>query len=135
MKKIKLLALATLFSSPVYAATVPADTFSRANCEVAIPWPDLGYGYYNESISFDSLTGVHKNLLVKTSQTSNKGLSRATQSSNPSGYRARAGYVDKISDTNYWNVQGSHYETLDSGRAVSFYTSATTCNHRLGQYL
>ena len=30
--------------------------------------PSFGYGWYNESISYDALTGVHKNLYAKTDQ-------------------------------------------------------------------
>ena len=38
--------------------------------------PSFGYGWYNESISYDALTGVHKNLYVKTDQKATNGNQR-----------------------------------------------------------
>ncbi len=127
------LGLISFVSASTYAATVPAEAFSRANCEAYIP--NFGYGWYNESISYDALTGVHKNLYAKTDQKATNGNQRTDNSSNPSGYRVRAGFVDPKSDKRFWNVSGTHYETLDNGRAVSQYTSAKDCNFKFGQFL
>lgn len=63
--------------------------------------PSFGYGWYNESISYDALTGVHKNLYVKTDQKATNGNQRTDNSSNPSGYRVRAGFVDPKSDKRF----------------------------------
>ncbi|APJ20455.1 MULTISPECIES: hypothetical protein [Acinetobacter] len=132
--KVKIfLGLISFISASPYAATVPAEAFSRANCEAYIP--SFGYGWYNESISYDALTGVHKNLYAKTDQKATNGNQRTDNSSNPSGYRVRAGFVDPKSDKRFWNVSGTHYETLDNGRAVSQYTSAKDCNFKFGQFL
>ena len=63
--------------------------------------PSFGYGWYNESISYDALTGVHKNLYAKTDQKATNGNQRTDNSSNPSGYRVRAGFVDPKSDKRF----------------------------------
>ncbi len=93
------LGLISFVSASTYAATVPAEAFSRANCEAYIP--SFGYGWYNESISYDALTGVHKNLYAKTDQKATNGNQRTDNSSNPSGYRVRAGFVDPKSDKRF----------------------------------
>lgn len=133
IKKFFGLTLIGLMSTVTYSATVPAEAFSRGNCKIYIP--GFGYGWYNESISYDALTGVHKNMYAKTDQKATNGNQRTDNSSNPSGYRVRAGYVDPTSDTRFWNVSGTHYETLDNGRAVSQYSYAKDCNGKLGQFL
>lgn len=133
MKSKIFLGLISFISFSTYAATVPAEAFSRANCKFYVP--GFGYGWYNESISYDALTGVHKNMYAKTDQKATNGNQRTDNSSNPSGYRVRAGFVDPTSDTRFWNVSGTHYETLDSGRAVSQYSSAKDCNGEIGQFL
>jgi hypothetical protein len=127
-------AVALLASTQAMAATVAAEAFSRGNCRAYIP--GYGYGWYNESISYDALTGTHYNLFAKSSQTNRRGVpARSNQSNNPAGYRVRAGYVDPISDPTFWYITGAHRETLDSGRIVSFNTSATDCNLHPGQFL
>ena len=63
--------------------------------------PSFGYGWYNESICYDALTGVHKNLYAKTDQKATNGNQRTDNSSNPSGYRVRAGFVDPKSDKRF----------------------------------
>lgn len=49
--KVKIfLGLISFISASPYAATVPAEAFSRANCEAYIP--SFGYGWYNESRTY-----------------------------------------------------------------------------------
>ncbi|ENW81282.1 hypothetical protein F909_02573 [Acinetobacter sp. ANC 3929] len=133
LKKILFTTCLVFSASSVFSATVPAEAFSRANCKFFVP--GFGYGWYNESISYDALTGQHKNMYAKTDQKATNGNTRTDNSSNPSGYRVRAGFVDPTADTRFWNVSGTHYETLDSGRAVSQYSSAKDCNGKIGQFL
>lgn len=132
-QKLLLSSLLVLSTTHVFAATIPAEAFSRGNCKFALP--DLGYGWYNESISYDGFNGLHKNMQVKTEQKATNGNQRTKSDSNPSGYRVRAGYVDDINDTRFWTVSGTHYETLDSGRTVSQYSYASDCNGKLSQFI
>lgn len=115
------------------ASTVPAEAFSRANCKVYIP--TLGYGFYNESISYDAFTGQHKMGVSTNQKATNRNATRNTDSGNVVGRRARAGYVDNSSDSTFWNVNGYHRETLDNGRKLYFNTAARDCNLRFGQFL
>ncbi|ENX05787.1 MULTISPECIES: hypothetical protein [Acinetobacter] len=133
LKNLLLLTCLIVATPCVFSATVPAETFSRGNCKFYVP--KIGYGWYNESISYDALTGKHKNMYAKTDQKATNGNIRTDHSSNPDGYRVRAGFVDPTTDNRFWNVSGTHYETLDSGRAVSQYTSAKDCNGKIGQIL
>ncbi|MFX6811588.1 hypothetical protein ABTH44_18235, partial [Acinetobacter baumannii] len=48
MKSKIFLGLISFISFSTYAATVPAEAFSRANCKFYVP--GFGYGWYNESI-------------------------------------------------------------------------------------
>ncbi|MBP2604533.1 hypothetical protein [Acinetobacter calcoaceticus] len=114
------------------AATVPAQTFSRANCTFA--WPGMGSGYFNESISYDALTGSH-NMSATTSQIANNSNTRGKTGYQPNGYRAYAGYTDPFSDTRKWTVSGSHYEVLNNGSVVRSNSRATTCNIDISQFL
>ncbi|MGN5765668.1 hypothetical protein ACNQO6_15135 [Acinetobacter calcoaceticus] len=133
LKKLLLLTSLILSAPSVFSATVPAEAFSRSNCKFYVP--KIGYGWYNESISYDALTGQHKNMYAKTVQKATNGNTRTDNSSIPEGYRVRAGFVDPTTDARFWQVSGTHYETLDSGRAVSQYTSAKDCNGKIGQIL
>lgn len=132
--KKRLLFIGLILTAPAgFSATVPAEVFSRANCKFYIP--KTGYGWYNESISYDALSSQHKNMHTKTEQKANTGNTRTENSNTSESYRAKAGFMDPSTDTKFWNVTGTHYETLDSGRAVSQYTAAKDCNGKIGQVL
>ncbi|WP_352311038.1 hypothetical protein [Psychrobacter sp. W2-37-MNA-CIBAN-0211] len=135
MKKILYgcIVASTFLTLNAHSATVPAEAFSRANCKVYIP--TLGYGWYNESISYDALTGQHRMGVATDQKATNRNASRNTDSGNLLGRRARAGYVDNSSDSTFWNVNGYHRETLDNGRKLYFNTAARDCNLHFGQFL
>ena len=54
--KSSLIFLVMGFSLNSYSATIPAQTFSRANCKVYIP--SFGYGYYNEYPTLNTFRGL-----------------------------------------------------------------------------
>ena len=136
--KSSLIFLVMGFSLNSYSATIPAQTFSRANCKVYIP--SFGYGYYNESISYDVLTkdlltGSNHKMGVATKQKESRtGAIRQQDSGDVLGKRARAGYVDSPSDPRFWVVNGYHRETLDNGRKVYVNTVAQDCNLHFDQF-
>lgn len=144
MKNIKkTLSIFIIFSfiQNAYAASTPAQVFSRANCEATIP--TQGYGQFNESVSYDidldinssSLLAKH-NMTVTTSQTNNCNSDRRMHTVfNPSGYRARAGYVDRMDSKVQWLVEGEHIEMLDDGSELIQYSSAIDCNLVINQFL
>lgn len=143
MKNIKkvFISVIFIFSSNAYTADEPAQTFSRANCDATIP--TQGYGKFNESVSYDldidlnssSLLSKH-NMTVTTSQRNNCNTDiRGHSVSNPNGYRARAGYVDRMDSKVQWLVEGKHVEILDSGITLIELSSAVDCNLVINQFL
>lgn len=132
----KYIALTTglFLSSQAFSATVPAQTFSRANCKFLIPAPGLGYGYYNESVSFDLTTGNHKMGVATKQKEKLTNVTRQKDSGNVVGKRARAGYVDDSNDKRFWTVNGYHRETLDNGKKVYVNTVAQGCNLAIDQF-
>lgn len=130
-----------IYSPNVYTADQPAQTFSRANCDATIP--TQGYGKFNESVSYDldmdlnssSLLLKH-NMTVTTLQRNNCNRDMREHSvSNPNGYRARAGYVDRFDSKVQWLVEGKHIEILDSGMTLIELSSAVDCNLVINQFL
>lgn len=144
MKNIKKPLLAFIlfsFIQHTYTASTPAQGFSRANCDATIP--TQGYGKFNESVSYDldvdlnssSLLAKH-NMVVTTSQKNNCNTDmRGHSTSNPSGYRARAGYVDRMDSKVRWFVEGAHVEILDNGSRVMELSSAIDCNLVINQII
>lgn len=129
------------FTQNTYTASSPAQTFSRANCKATIP--TQGYGQFNESVSYDldvdsnssSLLAKH-NMTVTTSQSNNCNSDMRMHSvSNPDGYRARAGYVDRMDSNVQWLVEGAHVEVLDNGSRIMELTSAIDCNLVVNQFI
>lgn len=119
------------FSLQSYSATVPAQAFSRANCLAYIP--TFGYGKYNESISYDLLTGDHRMGVASKQKESRTGVIRQRDSGDILGKRARAAYLDDSKDPRYWVVNGFHRETLDNSRKVYINTVAQGCNVHFDQ--
>lgn len=129
------------FSTKIYTADEPAQAFSRANCDAIIP--TQGYGKFNESVSYDfdldvnssSLLAKH-NMTVTTIQSNNCNSDiRSHGVNNPNGYRARAGYVDRMDSKVEWLVEGRHVEVLNSGTTLIELSSAIDCNLVINQFL
>lgn len=59
------------------------------------------YAQQRMKLYYSHITGVHKNLYAKTDQKATNGNQRTDNSSNPSGYRVRAGFVDPKSDKRF----------------------------------
>ncbi len=121
------------FTLNANSATVAAEAFSRGNCKVYIP--SYGYGWFNESISYDALTGQHTMGVSTNQKATNRNTLRNRDTGNLRGYKARAGYVDNPSDPTFWVVNGAHRETLDNSRKIYFNTTARDCNLHFGQFL
>ena len=141
IKKPLLVFILFSFIQSTYTASTPAQGFSRANCDAAIP--TQGYGKFNESVSYDldialnssSIFAKH-NMTVTTSQKNNCNTNMRSHSiSNSSGYRARAGYVDRMDSKVQWLVEGAHVEILDNGSRVMELSSAIDCNLVINQFI
>lgn len=141
LKKILLISLSFIFTQNTYTASSPAQAFSRANCKATIP--TQGYGQFNESVSYDldiDLTSssllLKHNMEVGTYQRNNCNIApRGHSVSNPSGYRARAGYVDDMLSDIEWLVEGTHMELLDNGASLMELTYAIDCNLVINQLI
>lgn len=125
LKKTLFTFLLFSLTTEAFSAVTRAQAFSRANCHEPVS--------FNESISYDLLTGIHKEMLVRTIQNSTCGKYRELPGYNSAGFRVRAGFVDLV-DSTVWAVKGVHQELLDNGTISRATTSATDCNLELDQW-